>query len=111
MTGHKRQAAEKSARQYLEMRGFQILETNFKRSKYEIDLIATKNQNLYFMAIHWADDTMSSLDMLAPSNLDRARRAGASWLEENQWTGAVHNGVIILDQISFAVMNIIEDLF
>ena len=110
MTGHKRQAAEKSARQYLEMRGFKLLESNFKRSKYTIDLIAIKNQAVYFMSIHLTGDAMASFDMVTPSNLNQTVLAGASWIEENKWDGPVHHGVIELDHINFAVVNLIEDL-
>ncbi len=110
MISRHKQAAEKSARQYLEMRGFKLLESNFKRSKYEIDLIALKNEAVYFMAIYLVGDEHSSIDMVAPSNLNKAMLAGASWIEENKWSGQIHHSAIELDQHTFAVLNLIEDI-
>ena len=45
------QKAELTATNYLEMRGYAILERNYRRPRCEIDIVARKNDVVYFVEV------------------------------------------------------------
>lgn len=108
-SGSKRFRGEQSARQYLEMRGFELMELNYRRSKYLIDAIARKNGEIYFVKLGIADHDANAFDMVSTSQSSQLRLAAASWIEEYEWAGPIHYSLIELDSQTMAVMNFIDD--
>ena len=45
--------AEKAAATYLEMRGYQIIERNWRRPRCEIDIVAKKGDVIYFVEVKY----------------------------------------------------------
>ncbi len=105
----KRLSAEQSASQYLEMRGFEVIELNFRRSRYAIDLIAKKNDEIYFVKLSVFGHDSYSYELVAPSHASEMRLAAASWIEESEWAGIIHYSVIEIEQHSQSVMSFIQD--
>ena len=48
---------EKLAEAYLAERGFQLLHRNWRHGRYEIDLIATRNEKLHFVEVKFRSST------------------------------------------------------
>jgi putative endonuclease len=109
-TGHK---AEAAARVYLEMRGFKILEQNWRRPRAEIDIIAQKDGVLHFIEVKYrrTDNQGGGLEAITPTKLKQMQRAAWFWADENKWRGEYVLSAVELAGPDFTVMSFIENVF
>lgn len=105
--------AEAAAKVYLEMRGFQIIEQNWRRSSGEVDIIARKNGVVHFVEVKYRanDDQGSGLDAITPAKLRQMRRAAWAWVDELKYGGEYVLSAIEISGPDFAVLNFVEDVF
>lgn len=109
-TGRK---AERAAAVYLEMRGYRILEQNWRRPRCEIDIIATKDGVVHFVEVKYrfADDQGSGLDAITPTKLRQMQRAAWTWVDESKWRGEYVLSAVEIAGPQFTVMSFIENVF
>jgi len=109
-TGRK---AEAAARAYLEMRGFKIIEQNFRRPNCEIDIIAKKDDVVHFIEVKYRrnDAQGGGLEAITASKLKQMRQAAWTWVDEYKWRGEYVLSAIELGGQRFAVMGFIENVF
>ena len=109
-TGRK---AERAASAYLEMRGFEILERNFRRPRCEIDIIAVKDKVVQFVEVKFRpdDDQVSGFDAITSTKLRQMARGAHIWVEETKWSGEYMLSAIEVSGPSFAIMGFIENAF
>lgn len=109
-TGRK---AERAARVYLEMRGFKVIEQNWRRPRCEIDIVAEKTGVIHFVEVKYrsSDAQGAGLEAITPSKLKQMRRAAWTWVEETKWRGEYTLSAIELGGSEFAVLSFIEDVF
>lgn len=109
-TGRK---AERAAAVYLEMRGYKILEQNWRRPRCEIDIIATKDGVVHFVEVKYrfADDQGSGLDAITPTKLRQMQRAAWTWVDESKWRGEYVLSAVEIAGPQFTVMSFIENVF
>jgi uncharacterized protein (TIGR00252 family) len=109
-TGHK---AELAARVYLEMRGFAVLEQNWRRPHCEVDIIARKDGVVHFVEVKYRfnDDQGGGLEAITPTKLRRMRRAAETWVEETEWRGEHVLSAIEVAGRDFTIIGFIEDVF
>jgi putative endonuclease len=109
-TGHK---AEAAARVYLEMRGFEILEQNWRLPSYEIDIIARKDGVTHFIEVKYRlrDDQGSGFEAITASKLKQMRRAAWAWVDENKYRGEYVLSAIEMGGRDFTVLSFIENVF
>jgi putative endonuclease len=109
-TGRK---AERAAVVYLEMRGYKVLEQNWRRPKCEIDIVAQKDGAMYFVEVKYRrnNEQGGGLEALTASKLKQMRYAAAMWVEENEYSGEYSLGAIELSGQKFEVLSFIEDAF
>jgi putative endonuclease len=109
-TGRK---AEKAAATYLEMRGFRIIERNWRRPNCEIDIIAEKQGTVHLVEVKYRvnDAQGGGLDAITPTKLKSMRRAAWVWVDETKWHGQYLLSAIELTGPGFAVLSFIEDVF
>ncbi|HVW23399.1 MAG TPA: YraN family protein [Candidatus Saccharimonadales bacterium] len=109
-TGHK---AERAAKVYLEMRGYQILEQNWRRPAAEIDLIACKDNIIYFVEVKYRRtlDQGGGLEAITPSKLKHMQRAAYLWVAEEKWRGDFSLAVVELAGPTFAVTAFIDNAY
>jgi putative endonuclease len=105
--------AERAARVYLEMRGYKIIEQNWRRPRAEIDIIAQKDDIIHLVEVkyHFKDDQGSGLDAITPSKLKQMQRAAWLWIDETKWQGEYVLSAVELAGADFAVIGFIEDVF
>lgn len=110
MTGRK---AEAAAATYLEMRGYKILEQNFRRPRLEIDIIAQKDDTVYFVEVKYrrTDNQGSGFDAITTSKLKQMRFAAEYWVEECKWYGPYQLAAIELAGDEFAVIGFIDNAY
>jgi putative endonuclease len=110
VTGRK---AEAAARVYLEMRGFKILEQNWRRPRCEIDIIAEKDDIKHFVEVKYRhnDEQGGGLEAITASKLRQMRRAAETYVEENKYRGEYILSAIEISGANYTVMNFIENVF
>lgn len=109
-TGRK---AEKAASTYLEMRGYKVLERNWRRPRCEIDIIAEKDGTIYFVEVKYrrGNDQGGGLEAITPTKLKQMRYAATSWLVETKWRGPSQLAAIELTGPDFTVLSFLDDIF
>lgn len=108
-TGRK---AERAAGNYLEMRGFRILEMNWRRPRCEIDIVASKNNAIYLIEVKYrkTDAHGSGLEYVTPTKLRQMRFAAESWVDESKYTGEYQLAAIEVAGPGFVIEHFIEDV-
>jgi putative endonuclease len=109
-TGRK---AERAAVVYLEMRGFKIIEQNWRRPRCEIDIIAEKDGVIHFVEVKYrfGDGQGGGLEAITSSKLKQMQRAAWVWVDEYKGRGQYVLSAIELAGPGFAVLSFIEDIF
>lgn len=109
-TGRK---AEQAARVYLEMRGYKIVETNWRRPNAEIDIIAKKDDTVFLVEVKYRrdDNQGGGLEAITASKLRHMQRAAQSWAEETKWTGPLQLAAVELSGPQFVVMSFIDNVY
>jgi putative endonuclease len=105
--------AEAAARVYLEMRGFKIIEQNWRRPRCEIDIIASKGGVVHFIEVKYrfSDNQGSGLDAITASKLGQMRRAAWIWVDEAKWPGEYILSAVEIAGPKFTIMAFIENVF
>jgi putative endonuclease len=105
--------AEKAAGTYLEMRGYKVLERNWRRPRCEIDIIAEKGGTVHFVEVKYRrnDDQGGGLEAITPTKLKQMRYAATSWLAEAKWPGPSQLAAIELTGPDFTVLSFLDDIF
>ncbi len=104
-TGHD---AEKSAADYLRKHGFKIVELNWRNQYCEIDIIAEKNQTIYFVEVKYRHnlDQGDGFDYITPKKLNQMKFATRMWLSDNNWEGDCILAAIAASQTGFELIEI-----
>jgi len=97
---------------YLEMRGYKILEQNFRRPRCEIDLIASKDGAIYFVEVKYrkTDAQGGGLEAITSTKLRQMRLAAEIWVQEYKWTGEYDLAAIELAGPDFTVISFIDNV-
>ena len=105
--------AEAAAAVYLEMRGYQIIEQNFRRPRCEIDIIAKKGDTIYFVEVKYRahDDQGGGFESITASKLGQMVFAAQIWVQESKWEGPFQLAAVELGGREFTVMGFIEDVY
>ncbi len=108
-TGHR---AERAAANYLEMRGFKIVELNWRRPRCEVDIIARKDGVVYFVEVKYRsnDNQGGGLDYITDDKLKRMRRGAEVWVTEEKYQGEYQLAAVELSGPDFIVEHFIEDV-
>lgn len=101
-TGHD---AEKWAAEYLKQQGYKIRELNWKTRYCEIDIVAEKDNTIYFIEVKYrkSDKFGSGLDYVTPKKLQQMTFAAEMWVSNNNWEGNYQLAALAIDagQINF----------
>lgn len=105
--------AEKAAATYLEMCGYKVLERNWRRPRCEIDIIAKKDDVIYFVEVKYRRDDKQGggLEAVTPTKLRQMRYAAEAWREESKYRGESQLGAVEIADPNFTVMNFIDNVF
>ena len=108
--GHK---AEQAAALYLEMRGYKVLEQNWRRPRAEIDIVAKKDEAIYFVEVKYRSSKAqgSGLEYVTSSKLKRMQRGAELWVAEMEWPGPYQLAAIEVAGASYTVEHFIDNVF
>jgi len=105
--------AEAAACSYLEMRGFKILEQNWRRPNCEIDIVALKSGTVHFVEVKYRrDDSQGGgIEAITVAKLKKMRQGAWTWVEESKYKGQFVLSAIELIGRNFSVVSFIEDVY
>jgi len=108
-TGRK---AERAAANYLEMRGYAIIEMNWRRPRSEVDIIARKAGVIYFVEVKYrrTDAQGSGLEYITDAKLQRMKRGAFYWVDETKYTGEFQLAAIEVSGPQFTVEHFIDNI-
>lgn len=105
--------AEQVAAVYLEMRGFKVLERNWRRPRAEIDVVAIKDDVLHFIEVKYrhSDTQGSGFDAITASKLRHMQRAAWLYVDEAKWQGEYVLSAIELSGPDYSVLAFSENVY
>lgn len=108
-TGHR---AETAATDFLETKGCTIVERNWRTRQCEIDIVAERDQTLYFVEVKYRANSRqgSGLDYITPKKLQHMRFAAESWVHMRGWRGQYQLCAIEVGGPAFTVTAAVKDL-
>jgi putative endonuclease len=109
-TGRK---AERAAATYLEMRGYKVLEQNWRRPRCEIDIIGEKDGVIYFVEVKYrrGNDQGGGLEAITSTKLKQMHYAADSWRAEAKYYGESQLAAIEISGPKFTVLSFIDNIF
>ena len=112
-TTHIGRRAEAAAAMYLDMRGFSIIERNFRRPRCEIDIIASKDGIVYLVEVKYRknDDQGGGLEAITATKLKQMAYAAEMWVAETKWHGPFQLAAIELTGPDFTVLGFIDNVY
>lgn len=81
--------AEQVVCRYLESRGYKIIDRNWRSKLAEIDIVARKDDCIYFVEVKYRFDSLhgGGYDAINKNKLHKMRLGAESWVLSNKWTG------------------------
>lgn len=105
--------AEERAAQYLQSQGFEIMARNWRRPYAEIDIVAQKSRQLYFVEVKYrkSNQSGSAIEFITTQKLRQMERAAQWWLIENSYDDAeICLSAITLEGRDYLVTEFLEEL-
>lgn len=104
--------AEASAASFLQTKGCEVLEQNWRTRWCEVDIVARRDQEIYFCEVKYrrTDRQGNGLEYITPQKLARMRFAAESWVHMHGWRGAYQICAIEVAGDNFRVTAAIKDI-
>lgn len=104
LAGH---SAEIRAAEYLTQNGFKVLELNWNTKYCEIDIVAKKDNAVYFVEVKYRRNKNqgTGLDYITPKKLDQMRFAAEMWVSNTNWSGEYQLAAISVDDNSYTFID------
>ncbi len=81
--------AEAEVSRWLQNRGYEIISQNWRTSRCEIDIVASKNKIVYFVEVKYRghDSQGDGFEYVTPRKLRQMQFAAQVWNQQNNWNG------------------------
>lgn len=91
--------AEQRAAEYLKTKGYKVVATNWKTRYCEIDIVAQKDNRVYFVEVKYRRTTNHGhgTDYITPRKLRQMSFAAEMWVHDHAWTGNYQLAVVSID--------------
>ena len=101
-------AGERAAAEYLRKAGYRLLERNWRRGNYELDLVVTDGEVLHIVEVKTRHaGALTPPEAAATRRKFRAlTRAAAAYLRETGWTGEVQFDVAAVEVAADGTMQV-----
>lgn len=105
-------AAEQAAAEYLQRRGYEILEHNWRTRWCEIDLVARKGSCLHFIEVKYrrSDTQGGGLDYVTPKKLKQMRFAAEMYAADHRWQDEINLAAIEVRAPDYAIGEFIDSI-
>lgn len=107
------QEGEQLAADYLKNKGWKICEMNYRHSRSEIDLIASKNDTLIFVEVKTRTNTTYGLpeQYVDDKKAENIMKGADHYIHEIDWKGNVRFDIISIIKKESIKLKHIEDAF
>lgn len=104
--------AEAIASEYLIEHGFIIVDHNWKTKWCEIDLVAQKNNTIFFVEVKYRanNDYGEGLDYITSSKLKQMTRAAEGWVQINDWKDDYQLAALEVSGQEYVITNFLCEL-
>lgn len=104
--------AEAAAAEYLRRQGCAIVEQNWRTRWCEIDVIAQRDNVVYFCEVKYrrTNNQGAGLDYITPKKLHQMRFAAEAWVHMHHWTAQYQLSAIEVSGPEFRVTGVVKDL-
>lgn len=108
--GHK---AEAAAANYLQMRGYKIIELNYRKPRCEIDIIAEKDGVAYLVEVKYRsqENQGSGLEYITATKLKQMKYASEIWVQDTKWPGDYQLAAVELSGPNYTVEHFIDNVY
>lgn len=106
-TTKKGQQAEQAVAHYLESHGHTIIEQNHKTYFYEIDIISTKNNHIYFTEVKYRTSSIhgSGLEIITKTKLNQMHFSAESYLKYQNFKFKSHDPLLACASVTGDLTN------
>lgn len=82
-------AAESVVAQFLAKHGYDIVDRNWRTKQCEIDIVAQKDERMYFVEVKYRSDSSrgSGFEYITASKLRQMEFASRCWVAAHKWEG------------------------
>lgn len=103
--------AERVAAEYLVDEGYEVVELNWRTRVCEIDIIAKKENVIYFVEVKSRSSTQqgAGLDYITPKKLEQMAFSARMWVSENKYEGDYELSAIEIGP-DFAVSQFVQQI-
>jgi len=104
--------AENAAKVYLEMRGYKIIEQNWRRPRCEIDIVAEKDGVVHFVEVKYRRNSEQGggLEYVTTTKLRQMHFAAEMWMDEYKWQGECRLSAIEVAGDGYAILSFIDSI-
>lgn len=104
---------EQLASDYLKKKGFEILETNYRYKRSEIDIIASTTKLLVFVEVKTRTNTEFGMpeDFVDKKQADSIVAGAEQYIQEKNWHGNIRFDIISIIKKGNVQLKHIEDAF
>lgn len=105
-------AAEDAAAEYLQAKGYKILEKNWRTRWCEIDVVAEKDRAVFFVEVKYrqSESWGSGLEYITPKKVQQMTFAAEFWVHTHKWRGDYRLSAIEVSGENFTISNFLPDL-
>lgn len=105
-------AAENAAANYLVQQGFKVIDQNWRRRMCEIDIVARKDDVIYFVEVKYREHGYqgTGLEYITPTKLKQMTFAASMWVSENNWNEDYNLSAIEVAGSDYAVTEFIDSV-
>lgn len=102
--------AEDAVAKYLSAHGYRVLEQNWRTRWCEIDIVAVKENTVYFVEVKYRRSSQQGdgLDYITPKKLQQMSFAAEMWVSNHRWHGEYCLAGAAVAGNNFQVTNFIE---
>lgn len=104
--------AEAAAAAFLQQKGYEILDQNWRTRMCEIDIVALRDTELCFCEVKYrrTNHQGSGIEYITPKKLAQMRFAAESWVHAHAWRGDFLLAAIEVSGLHFRVTNAVKDI-
>ena len=105
-------AAEDAAAKFLKNKGYKIREQNWRTRWCEIDIVAEKDNCIYFVEVKYrqSDEWGGGLDYITPKKLNHMRFAAEFWVSSSRWQGDYFLSAVEVTGADYKITNFIPEI-
>ena len=94
------QKGEDIASEYLQANGFKVLHRNVKTTRYEIDIIAKRKKQLYFVEVKYRSSSQQGkgYEYVTEQKLKQMSYAAKKWVSSEDYKGPYQLAVVSVDE-------------